>query len=468
MKLRRNLTVNIGVRYEMITGPTEVNGKIANMLNVTDVQPTVGQIFTKNPTTKNFAPRVGFAWDPFGDGKTSIRSAFGMFDVLPLPYLLVNEIPRTVPFYKSGTVTTLPIGSFPTGMYNLIGPATYRTIYIEPQPHRAYKMQWNLNIQRELGKDFTLNVGYVGSRGVHLPWRDQNLNTVYPTLTSAGFVLPPSTVPVLNPGFGQIRAILFNDDAYYQGLQTSLVKKLSHGLQLQLAYTWSKSLDDSSTGFSAFDNLNGVNDPLSYNTAYNRGPSDFNIAQVFVGSWMWNLPSGHSWNSPTRALLGDWQFGGIITAQTGSVFTPLVSGDIAGTRLGSTDSNQRPNVVNSPACANPVNPGKLLYINTSCFTFPAKGVIYNSLSRNRLTGPGLANVDFSLFKTIPVPKISESFKVQFRMEFFNALNRTNLASPTEANNFIFNSNGSVNPTGGLIVSTVTPSRELQFGLKLIF
>src|ERR1700682_3642217 len=171
-RIRPNLTINLGVRYDIATVIKEVNGKLANLRNLTDSQTTVGDPYYSNPTLKDFAPRVGFAWDPLKNGKTAIRGGAGMFDIIPLPYLLVNLFPRTAPFYRLGlvanTAATPLAGAFPNGGFSLLSLSTLQATRIEPEPPRSYKMQWNFNVQRQLARNLALTVGYVGSTGVYL------------------------------------------------------------------------------------------------------------------------------------------------------------------------------------------------------------------------------------------------------------------------------------------------------------
>src|SRR5260370_22592 len=169
-RVRPNLTVNLGLRYEMSTVPTEAHDRLTNLLNLTSVQTQLGSPYFKNPTLLNFEPRVGFSWDPWGTGKTAVRGSFGMFDVLPLPYLFELNTLQSAPFYAQGSASKLPVGSFPTGAVSLLSANNLRYGYIEHNPHRDYVMQWNFNIQREIVKDLTFLVGYVCSRGVHQPF----------------------------------------------------------------------------------------------------------------------------------------------------------------------------------------------------------------------------------------------------------------------------------------------------------
>ena len=168
-RARPNLTLNLGLRYEAATVLSEAHGKLSNLPSLTSTTPHLGDPFFSNPTKLNFEPRVGFAWDPLGKGKTSVRAGFGIFDNLPLPYLFAVTSLLSAPFFELGNITTLPQGSFPSGAFPLLTTPTLRYAYIQPNPPRSYDMEWNFNIQQSIAPDTVLQVGYTGSRGVHLP-----------------------------------------------------------------------------------------------------------------------------------------------------------------------------------------------------------------------------------------------------------------------------------------------------------
>ena len=464
IRWRKNLTINLGVRYEMVTNPKENHGRLASLKNLTDPTATVGPLFNNNPTLRNFEPRVGFSWDPFGDGKTSIRSGFGIFDILPLPYVLVNEAARSTPFYLGGQGVNLPPGSFPTGAYKLLGPTTLRTVYVQPNPSRSYKLQWNLNIQRDLGRDFTISAGYVGARGVHLPWRNNNMDTVLPTKTDVGYVYPTNG-KLLNTNFGRIGGEQFNADSNYNALQVGLRKRLGHGFQGQVSYTWQKSIDTASGAFSSNEYANTVGIPVPFDTRINRGLSDFDVEHVFSANYLWDLPKPSSWTGPAAWLTSGWQLGGIFSATSGQPFTALISGDAAGSLMGN-DSMQRP----IPICSKETT-GKISgWINFACFAAPPAHIVSkNIVGRNTLIGPDLFDVDLSLFKNNHIRWISETANAQFRVEMFNILNHPNFAAPNSPNNnAIFDAKGNLLPSAGVLIATQTPARQIQFGLKLIF
>jgi hypothetical protein len=463
-RLRKNFTVNFGVRYEMVTDAKEDHNRLASLKNLTDAAPTVGPLFNNNPSVKNFAPRVGFSWDPFGSGKTSIRSGFGIFDVLLLPYVLVNEAARTAPFYLGGTAANPPVGCFPSACYDSLSKATLRTVYIQPDPSRSYKMQWNFNIERDLGREFTASAGYVGARGVHLPWRNNNMDTVIPTVTSAGYVYPTGA-KTLNPNFGRIAGKLFNADSSYNSLQLQLKKRFSHRLQGQISYTWQKSIDTASGTFSSNEFSNTVGIPLPFDTKVNRGLSDFNIAHVLSANYLYVLPGLSSGPTALKWVANGWQLGGIFSRTSGEPFSVLISGDAAGTLMGA-DSMQRP----IPTCSNTTTGNITGWINFSCFAPAPKGTIpIGIVGRNTLIGPALFNTDFSLFKNMKLPFRNEKMNLQFRAEVFNLLNHANFAAPNSPiQNAIFDNKGNLLPSAGVLNATQGTSRQIQFGLKLSF
>jgi len=204
IRARPGLNLSLGVRYEMTTVPSEVNNLISNLDHLTDSQVRVGSPFFRNPTLRNFEPRVGLAWSPFANNKTIIRAGFGLFDVLPLPYEFTLTIPNATPFAAQIFAgSPLPAGSFPLGGYEQFSASSRvsRASYTEHDPKRNYVMQWNVNLERELASGLTTTLGYVGSHGVHEPYRQDNFDTVLPTRTAAGYLYPENGT-TLNPSFG--------------------------------------------------------------------------------------------------------------------------------------------------------------------------------------------------------------------------------------------------------------------------
>ena len=191
LRWRPNLTINLGLRYEMATVPRDRFNKEATLHSATDLAPTVGAPFFSNPTYRNFAPRVGFAWDPFKNGKTSVRGAFGIFDILPLISEVTYKDGQSSPFNEQGNASNIPLGLFPSAAFGLTAvKSKLRTYYIQQKPKADYDMTWNLNIERQLTPNISMVAAYVGSHGVHEPFAIDDMNDVLPTATPIGLLWP--------------------------------------------------------------------------------------------------------------------------------------------------------------------------------------------------------------------------------------------------------------------------------------
>ena len=466
VRLKKNLTVNLGLRYEMVTVPTEAHNRISNLRSVTDILPHVGAPFFQNPTLRNFEPRIGFAWNPSG-GKALVRGGFGIFDVLPLPYEFNLSFQRAVPFVQSIFATTLQPGMFPTGAFQQFSNQSNSGLatYVEFNPKRDYVMQWNLGVARELTSTLSFTLGYVGSRGVHLPYRVDNIDMVLPTLTDAGYVFPATSVShTINPNFGRINSTLWQTSSFYDALQADVAKRIAHGFEFHAAYTWGKSIDTLSATEADDAFPNGLFNQLFFDQRTSRGLSDFDVAHNFVLSFTWELPSPAK-SGALNWVLSGWQLGGLYKASSGQSFTPTLGGDPAGMKLDET--SEPPDRIIGPGCKTLTNPGNPNhYIKTQCFAFPGANK-WGNLGRNTLIGPGVSKLDFSTFKSNRIRRISENFNVQFRAEFFNILNRANFASPTD-NSTVFDQRGNPISGAGLITSTQTTSRQIQFAIKVIW
>lgn len=466
-----NLTVNLGLRYEAATVPNEANGRLSALQKLTDAQPRLGSPLFSNPTLRNVEPRVGFGWDPLGDGRTLVSSGFGIFDVLPLHYQIQSGELFAAPFYQAGNVTGLPPGSYPTEAFEIAAssPSTFRKAYFEPNPHRNYVMQWNLTIQRELPRGIHVKAGYVGSRGVHHIFRVKDANIVLPTRTAQGYVWPPlsDNQPRLNTNAGRITAASWQGDSSYDALVFQMKMRVGNRAQITGSYTWGKAIDNSSGSIEGDEYTNALTSPLWFDTGLNRGLSDFNVAHVLKVIYSWEI-NGPKWSSKlaTWAVNG-WQVGGVFETSTGLPFTPGVGGDPLGVK--STDPNlDLPNFAAGPGCDSPVNPGNPThYIRTQCFAMPENLRLRGNLGRNTVIGPGLINLDFSVFKNNRIKVGSEEMNVQFRAEFFNIFNHPNFEAPIYNRN-MFDSKGNPVGSAGLIDATATSSRQIQFALRIIW
>lgn len=508
-RLRSNLTLNLGVRYEMSTVPYETDGKVSNLVLLYQPTPTVGNPYWQNPTFRNFEPRVGLAWDPFHDGKSSVRASFGMFDILPLYYEITSQGAQAQPFFEVGAATfngTTP-GLFPTAGYDqLVGvTSTFRGTQFQDNPKRNYVEEWNLDLQHQLTPNLVVSVGYVGTRGVHMVTKTTEDDIVEPTLTSAGWLWPgpfgaagiDTKNQRINPNFGDIKATYWNGKSDYNGLVAQIEKRMAHGFYIQGSFTWSKSLDDTSSvaegnGFSnsiggpdLFDINHAALPTLIQNLDY--GPSDFNVGRILWINGIWNIPGPHSEGRAVSLLAKGWQLTGIFRASDGEPFTPTwgTSGNVTGS-FGSTNNGFVDLIPGCSPLTFPQDPTH--YVNINCFTLPTApsmafwtancdpkltGTVVETFPtcvnlrgdarRNSLVGPGLVNLDFSAFKNTYV---SEKLTIQFRVEAFNVANRANFLPPSSTD--LFSSTGAPVSTYGKITAESTSAREIQFGLKFLW
>jgi len=475
-QIKRNLTINLGLRYEFFTTPSEVNGKVANLRVATDPTTTVGDPFFKNPSKKNFAPRVGFAYVPFSDGKTSIRGGYGIYDVPILPYLYRFEMSGQPPFAGLAFVGGPPPIFFPAPFPNAFDVITSSQIPLPPSvnniefnPERSYMQQYNLNVQREVMRNLVVTLGYIGSKGTHLGRKNSvNQRTDFTFVNGRKFFpeLPPGVPPqseFLNPNFGAIRMTTFDGVSSYNALQLRVEKRLSRGLDFQASYTWGKALDDASGTESEFANVPGgsrVQDPLDRFAEHGRAA--FDVRQSFIMGATYELPKNSKFTGVTDKLLNGWELTGLVTTRSGFPFHPIIGFDRA--RDDSPDNiAQRPDIVTGRSYASAVTGDPNHYIDSTAFTLAPAGTYGNS-GRNVLDGPGLATFDLGIFKNT---KIGENVTIQFRTEVFNLFNRANFAIPD--NLVVFTSeNMDVPGNFGIITRTTTTSRQMQFGLKFIF
>jgi hypothetical protein len=483
-----NLTLNLGLRYEVATVPTEANGKISTLLSLTSPVNHLGSPLFANPTLRNFEPRLGLAWDLSGDGRTVVHAGFGMYDVLPLPYEFQNMETRAAPFYTLESTKSGLAGSFYQGGLAHLTPNSQSVSWIEQNPKRNYVMQWNLDIQRQLTRDLTATLGYVGSRGVHQPERVDDANIVMPTPTPAGYVWPSpaGSGTRVNPNYGEIRSMQWDGNSFYDALQVNLTQRLAHGFQVRGSYTWGRSIDTNSSTIVGDEFLTSVSSLHVFDLRLDRALSDFNVSHTVVISGTWQIPGPRSLSGPLAWIAKGWESSALLKANTGVPFSPTFGSDGDPLGLNSSDPWTFPNRLTGPGCGSLVNPGNVShYIKTECFAVPTapSSAFYSqycdpsfayptcinlrgNAGRNTLIGPGLVNLDFSLAKNT---RIGDSFNVQFRAEAFNILNRANYQVPPLINGTdIFDSTGAPNASAGVLTSTTTTSRQIQLGIKVLW
>ena len=226
VQISSSFTVDLGIRYEAATVPNEVNGKLSSLQRLQDTQPHLGNPYFHNPTLRNFEPRVGLAWNPAATRKAVVRAGFGIFDVLPLPYEFELLSSFAFPFYQIATPANLPAGSFPSAAVTLAksDANSRRNVFVEPDPRRNYVMQWNLSLELQPSRRVSGLLTYIGSRGVHQPFRVDDANLVLPTLTTNGYLWPSpaGNGERMNPSVGRLDGLFWRGDSYYDALQTHL------------------------------------------------------------------------------------------------------------------------------------------------------------------------------------------------------------------------------------------------------
>jgi hypothetical protein len=452
VRLTRRLTLNLGVRYERESVPEEANRLSANLRDpVHDRLATTGVMYV-NPTNRGFAPRVGLAWDPFGDGKTSVRAGFGVYYDPLWSDFYANAGGRTPPFYVLGSITN-PV--FPNA-YSLIGSPAFilgRQDAVQYRPNYPYVLQDNFTVQRQLSRARVLTAAYVGERGVHIPrFVDQNQSAQTVLLTGQIFFPVGSTVQ--NPNFTGIRYKTTNGMSYYNALQVSFEQRLSRGLLLRVNYTLAHNIDTAS-----IDQTQGGSNDLPQNpvsTKAERGLSNYDVRHYFVSYLVWDLPA-----APGPKVLGSgWQLSAVSTLATGQPFSAVIGFDRARANPQAGTSPERPDLC-AGANNNPILGAPSSYFDPAAFCLQPAGY-YGNLGRNTLIGPGIIMVNPSISKQF---RITERLRLQFRTEVFNALNHPNFAIPSQRT--VFSSSGPV-ASAGLITATTTSSRQLQLGLKLSF
>jgi len=467
-RMRDNLTWNLGLRYEFITNPTEVAGRLGNLDHPSDAQVRVGNpMLSRNPSLKAFGPRIGLAWSPFGSRKTSVRVGAGIFYDLIMPDFYYVWPQFNVPLFPR---VTIPSPSFPDAFTSIRDTrGIIPGVWVVSEPEQGYVTQYNLTLQHEIFADTVVSAGYQGSHGTHLSLF-ADANTAVPQIVNGRLFNPPNSVR-RNPNFGQMRNYSWDANSFYNAFKLGLQRRFSKGLQLQSAYTYSRSIDDATSHGTYDQNLNSPsglsNTPDDHR--FNRGPSSFDVRHVWNVNGSYELPfgPGRAIGSGLAGLAGKlaegWQVSGIVSMATGPPMNLLLSFERSRSRAG-VDLAERPDLKpganNNPVLAGGRDPTR--YYDSGSFALPPEG-FFGNLGRSAVIGPGVATVDFSLAKNT---SFGEKATVQFRAELFNALNRANFGAPDRT---VFqNTTGIASATAGRILSTTSTSRQIQFGLKVIF
>jgi hypothetical protein len=459
-RVHRRLTLNLGLRYELPLPWVHPNDwwgtlRVGRRSTVIPNAP-IGMLFPGDAgvprgliqTDKNnFAPRFGFAWDVAGNGRTAVRGSYGVFYETLNADLMQNT---SQPYRYSFTYQALPSlvdplagqPPIPLGV-NLAAPlfvGLQELNYPDAAMRSPYVHHASFNVQRAMPGDWVLQAGYVAKSGI------KQIRTVSDNAAPFG---PGATLANINQrrplqGHGNNLRTLSDSNSNYHSLQVEGRKRMSRGFSVQGAYTWSKSLDYFSGGTAGVSST-----PYPWNARLDYGPSAFHLKHVGSLSWIWEVPSSRR----LRVVASGWQVNGLLTARGGFPVNPQTGTDL----LRSGTPQQRPDVVGRHALPGdrPKGDRILAWFDRNAFAQPNVGAL-GTVGRNALVGPGAANLNLGVFRQFP---IGERARVQFRSEFFNALNRANLALP--------NASVSAGARMGQITSA-DEARVIQFALKLLF
>ncbi len=459
------LTLNGGVRYEFATMPVDLYGRDSALINLSDRAPTVGPLY-QNPTHKNFSPRVGFAWDIFGDGTTSARGGYGIyFNTNNQQNLIVTVTnPPATPRIIINN-PTFPTPPFERGIGNSIRPVQFDL-------DNPYVQVWNLNLQRELWFDTVVTLGYAGSRGVHL-LRSGDANIPVPQTLADGTLFFPPGQPRPNTAFSTIELKSSDGNSWYNALVFEARKRFTRGFSAQASYTFSRNIDTTQASTFFSDATNGTTSALPEfpGLDYNKGLADYHAKHNLVVNFTWDVPFARGLEGAAGALLDGWQLSGIGQARSGNPLTLFVQRNRSRSQwspsIGPGLGLDRPSFAPGRTAADAVTGNPDAYFDPNAFVLQPAGTLGN-LGRGALIGPNLRIFDMSAVKNTRWSRLGENTNIQFRVEAFNLFNRANFAPPGLLAFSGAADNERPLSTLGRIRSTVTSSRQIQLGIRIAF
>ena len=473
-KIRPRLTLNLGLRYEFATMPEDIYGRDISLRNLTDTQVTPGPLY-QNPTRKNISPRVGFAWDIFGNGKTSLRGGYGWyFNTNNHQNLIVTVTnPPATPRPVIVGTPTAPL-SFPNPPFDRVGTLSIRPVEWNLKNPNLHV--YNLSVQRQIWLGTVVTLGYAGSRGVHL-LRNTDINTAVPVKQADGTYIFPAGVPRRNPAFSTIELKTSDGNSWYNALIFEVRRRFSQGVDFQSSYTFARTIDttQASTFFSDATNATVSALPELPGLNYNKGLADFQAKHNWVFNFTWEIPFAKSLPGAAGKLLNGWNLIGIGQMRSGNPLTVFLASNRSRSQWNPSSGpglgQDRPSLAPGRTYENAVIGLPDQYFDPTAFVLQPTGTL-GTTGRNAFIGPNLRTFDLALVKNT---RVTEKATIQFRVESFNLFNRANFGTPGLQ---VFagapDAPGTTPPppqslsSFGKIRSTVTSARQIQLAVRISF
>ena len=455
------VTVTAGLRYEFMSMPVDTAGRDSALPSLDDRTASTGRLY-EGPDYDNFSPRLGVSWDASGDGRTALRGGYGLYYATNSSQNLIVTVtnppqtPRVV--YQNPT--------FPNPPFERASGLSIRPVQWDIETPSIHV--WNLNVQRELGAETAITLGYAGSRGLHL-LRSNDLNTAVPTIGADGLPFFAAGAPRRNTAWTTIEAKTSDGDSWYSAFIVDARRRFADGWSVQGSYTWSDSEDTTQASTFFSDATNGTTSAFpEFIPDYNRGPSDFNVRHNVVANATWDLPWGRDRTGAAGVLLSGWRVSAIATYRSGYPLTVFVQNNRSRSAwqpsLGPGIGRDRPSYAPGFSAGNAVTGNPDQWFNPQAFVLQPAGT-FGNVGRGDLEGPDLRTVDLAFVKGA---RRGNGTGFELRLEVFNVFNRANFGVPNLVA-YAGAADGEA-PIGafGRIRNTVTSARQLQLGVRFRF
>jgi hypothetical protein len=458
------LTLNAGVRYEVMTMPRDINGRDSALVNMSDRTLVEGQLYEK-PDRNNLSPRVGVAWDITGDGLTSLRGGYGM-------YFNTNSSQNLIVTVTNPPATprvVFPNPTFPTPPFERTSGLSVRPIQWDIETPRV--QVWNVNVQREIIANTSVMIGYAGSRGEHL-LRSNDVNTASPAIGADGQPFFAAGLPRMNPAWTTVELKSSDGDSWYRALIVEVRRRWANGFMAQSSYTWSKAEDTTQASTFFSDATNGTTSAFpEFIPDYNKGLSDFHAEHNWVLNFSYDLPFARQSTGATAAILRGWRVSGIVNVRSGNPLTVFVQNNRSRSlwqpSLGPGIGRDRPSFAPGFGPDNAVVGDPNRWFNPAAFVLQPAGTFGNT-GRGDFIGPNLRTMDLSLVKDTAWGALGSAGRLELRVEAFNIFNRANFGPPTL---IVFpgaTDNEQPLASFGRVRNTVTSARQIQLGVRVRF